>query len=92
MIVYLSILSKNSPKNSTRQVLNLINNFSNAAEYKITSNKSVTFLYSKDKQDEKEIREMTPFTTVGPKPYPCGMSGSASLLLKAVAHNLAAVV
>ena len=32
------------------------------AGYKITSNKSVTFLYSKDNQAEKEIREMTPFT------------------------------
>jgi hypothetical protein len=32
--------------------------------YKIKSNKSVAFLYSKDKQAEKEIREMTPFTIV----------------------------
>jgi hypothetical protein len=30
--------------------------------YKIKSNKSVAFLYTKDKQDEKEIRETTPFT------------------------------
>jgi hypothetical protein len=32
--------------------------------YKINSNKSVIFLYSKDKQAEKEIRETTPFTIV----------------------------
>jgi hypothetical protein len=32
--------------------------------YKINSNKSVAFLYSKDKQAEKEIKEMTPFTKV----------------------------
>ena len=32
--------------------------------YKINSNKSVEFLYSKDKRDEKAIREMTPFTIV----------------------------
>jgi predicted DNA-binding transcriptional regulator YafY len=32
--------------------------------YKINSNKSVTFLYTKDKQDEEEIRETTPFTIV----------------------------
>jgi hypothetical protein len=32
--------------------------------YKITSNKSVAFLNSKDKQDEKEIKETTPFTIV----------------------------
>ena len=32
--------------------------------YKSNSNKSVAFLYSKDKQAEKEIREMKPFTIV----------------------------
>jgi len=32
------------------------------AGYRINSNKSAAFLYSKDKQGEKEIREMTPFT------------------------------
>ena len=57
MIVYLS-----DPKNSSTELLNLIYNFSKAAEYKINSNKSVTFLYSKDKQAEKENRETTPFT------------------------------
>jgi hypothetical protein len=31
------------------------------AEYKINSNKPVLFLYTKDKQAEKEIRETTPF-------------------------------
>jgi hypothetical protein len=34
------------------------------AGYKINSNKSVAFLYSKDKQAEKEIRETTPFIIV----------------------------
>ena len=34
---------------------NLINSFSAVAGYKINSNKSVAFLYTKDKQDEKEI-------------------------------------
>jgi hypothetical protein len=56
MIVYIS-----DPINSTRELLNLINNFSAIAEYKIKSNKSVAFLYTKDKQAEKEIRETTPF-------------------------------
>jgi hypothetical protein len=44
--------------------LTLINNFSNVAVYKINSNKSVLFLYSKNKKAEKEIRETTPFTIV----------------------------
>jgi hypothetical protein len=59
MIVYIS-----DPKNSTRELFNLINNFSQVARYKINSNKSVVFLYTKDKQAEKEIRETTPFTIV----------------------------
>jgi hypothetical protein len=42
MIVYLS-----DPKHSIRELLNLINNFSKVAKYKINSNKSVAFLYSK---------------------------------------------
>ena len=57
MIVYLC-----DPKNSPRELLNLINNLSKVAEYKINSNKSVAFLYSKNKKAEKEIREVTPFT------------------------------
>jgi hypothetical protein len=50
--------------NSTRKLLNLKNSFSAAAGYKINSNISVAFFYTKDKQDEKEIREITPFTIV----------------------------
>ena len=43
-----------NPKNSTTELLNLINNFSKVAGYKINSNKSVAFLYTKNKQAEKE--------------------------------------
>ena len=59
MIVYIS-----DPKNSTRELLNLINSFSEVAGYKINSYRSVAFLYTKNKQAEKEIREMTTFTIV----------------------------
>jgi hypothetical protein len=57
MIVYIS-----DPKNSTRELLNLINSLSAVAGYKINSNKSMAFLYIKDKRTEKEMRETTPFT------------------------------
>jgi hypothetical protein len=57
MIVYIS-----DPKNSARDLLQLINNFSTLDGYKINSNKSVAFLNSKDKQAEKDIRETVPFT------------------------------
>jgi hypothetical protein len=39
-----------------------MSNFSKVAGYKIKSNKSVAFLYTNDKRDEKEIRETAPFT------------------------------
>jgi hypothetical protein len=57
MIVYLS-----DPKNYTRELLKLINNFIKVAGYKFNLNKSMAFLYSKVKQAEKEIRENKPFT------------------------------
>ena len=50
------------PQNSTREYLQLIHNLSKVAGYKINSNKSVAFLYTNDKQAEKEIKETTPFT------------------------------
>jgi hypothetical protein len=56
MIVYIS-----DPKNSTGELLNLTNSFSVVAVYKITSNKSVAFLYTKDKWAEKDIREAISF-------------------------------
>jgi hypothetical protein len=53
MIVYIS-----NPKNSTRELLQLINSFGKVARYKTNSNKSVTFLYITDKHAAKEIREI----------------------------------
>jgi len=58
-IVYLS-----DPQNSTRELIQLINNLSTEVGYDINSSKSVAFLYPKDKQAEKEIGEMIPFTIV----------------------------
>ena len=59
MIVYIS-----DPRNTTRELLNLINNLSREDGYKINSNKSIAFLYSKDKEDEKDNNEKAPFTIV----------------------------
>jgi hypothetical protein len=58
------IVCISDPKNFTRELLNLINSFSEVGEYKTNSNKSMSFLYTKDKQAEKEIRETTPFSIV----------------------------
>ena len=57
MIIYI-----NDPKNSTRDLLHLINNFRKVERYKINSNKSVAFLYTNNKKAEKENRKTTPFT------------------------------
>jgi hypothetical protein len=59
MIVYIS-----DPKNSTSKLLKLINSHSAVSGYKINSNKALAFVFTKDKQDEKEMRETTPFTIV----------------------------
>jgi hypothetical protein len=59
MIVYIS-----DPKNSTGELLSLINSFNKVTGYKINSNKSMDFLYRKDKQADKEVRETTPFSIV----------------------------
>jgi hypothetical protein len=59
MIVYIP-----DRKNSTRELLNLINSFSEVAGYKTNSNISMALFYTKDKGAEKEIRETTPFTIV----------------------------
>jgi hypothetical protein len=56
---YLQIAYLSDPKSSNRELLQLINNFSKVAGYKINSNKLVAFLYSKHKQAEKEIRGTT---------------------------------
>jgi hypothetical protein len=57
MIAYISY-----PNNSIRELLQLINKLSKVFGYKINSNKSAVFLYTNDKQAEKEIRATIPFT------------------------------
>ena len=59
MIVYIS-----DPKNSTRELLQLIITFSKVAGYNINKKKSVALLYTKDKWAEMEIKETIPFTIV----------------------------
>ena len=58
MIVYIE-----NPKDATRKLLELINEFSKAAGHKINIWKSVTFLYTNSKLSEREIKETIPFIT-----------------------------
>ena len=55
------ILYRKNPKDSTRKLLELINEYSKVAGYKINTQKSLAFLYTKEKT-EREIKETIPFT------------------------------
>ena len=57
MILYIE-----NPKDSTRKLLELINEYSKVAEYKINMWKSLAFLYTNNEKTDKEIKEKIPFT------------------------------
>ena len=50
-----------NPKDSTRKLLKLINEYSKVAGYKINTQKSLAFLYTNNEKVEKEIKETIPF-------------------------------
>ena len=51
-----------NPKNSTRRLLELINEYSKVAGYKINTQKSLAFLYTNNEKTEREIKETIPVT------------------------------
>ena len=51
-----------NPKDSTRKLLELINEYSKVAGYKINTQKSLAFLYTNNEKTEREIKETIPFT------------------------------
>ena len=59
MILYIE-----NPKDSTRKVLELLNEYSKVAGYKINTQKSLAFLYTNNEKTEREIKETIPFTIV----------------------------
>ena len=58
MILYIE-----NPKDFTRKLLELINEYSKVAGYKINTEKSLAFLYTNNEKIEREIKETIPFTT-----------------------------
>ena len=60
------ILYVENPKDSTPKLLELIQQFSNVAGYKINAQKSVALLYTNNVIEEREIKESIPFT-IAPK-------------------------
>ena len=57
------ILYTENPKDTTRKLLELINEFIKVGGYKISTQKSLAFLYSNSERTEKEIKETVSFTT-----------------------------
>ena len=57
MILYIE-----NPKDVTRKLLELINEFGKVAGYKINAQKPLAFLYTNDEKSEREIKETLPFT------------------------------
>ena len=51
-----------NPKDSTRKLLELINEYSKVAGYKINTQKSLAFLYTNNEKIQREIKETIPFT------------------------------
>ena len=56
MILYIE-----NPKDATRKLLELINEFGKVAGYKINVQKSLAFLFTNDEKSEREIKETLPF-------------------------------
>ena len=52
-----------NPNDSTRKLLELINESDNVAEYKINTQKSTACLYTNNERSERQIMEIIPFTT-----------------------------
>ena len=57
MILYIE-----KPKDATRKLLELINEFGKVAGYKINGQKSLAFLYTNGEKSESEIKKTLPFT------------------------------
>ena len=58
MILYIE-----NPKDTIRKLLELISEFSKVVGYKVSTQKSLAFLYTNNEKSEKIIKESIPFTT-----------------------------
>ena len=57
MILYIE-----NPKDTTRKLPELINEYSKVVGFKINTQKSFAFLYTNNEKTEREIKETIPFT------------------------------
>ena len=68
------ILHIENPKDSTQNLLELINRFGKGAGYKINIQQTVTFLYTNKELLEKEYKNSIPFK-IAPQEFPSWRSG-----------------
>ena len=52
------ILYRENPKDNTRKLLELINEYSKVARYKINTQKSLSFLYTNNEKTKREVKEV----------------------------------
>ena len=57
MILYIE-----NPKDSTRKLLELINEYGIVVGYKTNTQKSLAFLYTNNEKSERKVKETIPFT------------------------------
>ena len=69
MILYIE-----NPKDTTRKLLDIINEYSKVAGYKINTQKSLAFLYTNNEKTEREIKETIPFTIAAKRIKYLGMN------------------
>ena len=78
--VKLSVLAKDTilyiknPKDATRKLLELINEYSKVTGYIISTQKSLTFLGTNNEKSEREIKETIPFTMTTKGIKYCGIN------------------
>ena len=83
------ILYIENPKESTKKLLELLNDFSKLARYKINIQKSVARLYANNKLIERQIEKTIPFTIASKRTKFLGINltkGVKDLYLKIVRH------
>ena len=60
MILYIE-----NPKDASRKLLELINEYSKVAGYKVNTHKSFAFPYINNEKTEREIKEIIKFLKIG---------------------------
>ena len=74
MIIYIE-----NPKDATRKLLKLINEYSQVTRYKINTQKSLAFLYTNNEKSEREIKETISFTIATKRIRYLGIKGTKDL-------------